>query len=286
MHRLIPPTKNDACEPIKLLEPHRRRRVERHEAHDGRLDVRRRTEVVPAYAHHQVDFRVELHVRGEARPERGAGLRDEAQRELALEHQDCGAEERAVREEAEDERGGDLVGRVGDADVEVGQLCFHKVADDDLESTLLGPLKKRKGVFFYIRRRGFVDGWGTYLPWTRFVSSAAMRGSISTAVQCFALSSMSTVRFPVPGPTSRTLSVGRRLAWIAKVRARIGILIEKQKKPSLRFYGYSTSAFTYTDKKSDILPSYRWIFEDVLTKSFRVKYGISNGRRRWLPMTF
>ena len=158
MHRLIPPTKNDAREPIKLLEPHRRRRVERHEAHDGRLDVRRRTEVVPAYAHHQVDFRVELHVRGEARPERGAGLRDEAQRELALEHQDCGAEERAVREEAEDERGGDLVGRVGDADVEVGQLCFHKVADDDLESTLLGPLKKRKGVFFLHSVEG-VRGW-------------------------------------------------------------------------------------------------------------------------------
>ena len=96
MHRLIPPTKNDAREPIKLLEPHRRWRVERHEAHDGRLDVRRRAEIVPADAHYVVDLRVELHVRGEARPERGAGLRDEAQRKLALEHQDCGAEERAV----------------------------------------------------------------------------------------------------------------------------------------------------------------------------------------------
>ena len=66
-------------------------------------------------------------------------------------------------------------------------------------------------------RREFVDGmvW-TYLPWTRFVSSAAMRGSISTAVQCFAFSNIFTVRFPVPGPTSRTLSVGLRLAWIAK----------------------------------------------------------------------
>jgi hypothetical protein len=44
-----------------------------------------------------------------------------------------------VREEAEDERGGDLVRRVGDAGVEVGQVCFDKVADDDLESTLFGP---------------------------------------------------------------------------------------------------------------------------------------------------
>ena len=221
MHRLIPPTKNDAREPIKLLEPHRRWRVERHEAHDGRLDVRRRAEIVPADAHYVVYLRVELHVRGEARPERGAGLRDEAQCELALEHQDCGAEERAVREEAEDERGRDLVGRVGDADVEVGQLCLHKVADDDFESALLGPLEER-ALVKKMRREGAsgMDG-RTYLPWTRFVSSAAMRGSISTAVQCFALSSISTVRFPVPGPTSRTLSVGRRLAWIVKVRARI-----------------------------------------------------------------
>jgi hypothetical protein len=118
-----------------------------------------------------------------------------------------------VGQEAEDERGRDLVGCVGDADVKVGELRLHKVANDDLESTLLGP---RGGICEGVIGGGFADGWRTYLPWTRFVSSAAMRGSISTAVQCFALSNISTVRFPVPGPTSRTLSVGRRLAWIAK----------------------------------------------------------------------
>lgn len=51
-----------------------------------------------------------------------------------------------------------------------------------------------------------------HFPCTRFVSSAAMRGSISTAVTCFAFSNIRTVKFPVPGPTSRTLSVGRRFA--------------------------------------------------------------------------
>ena len=39
-------------------------------------------------------------------------------------------------EEAEDEGGGDLVGCIGDADVEVGQIGFDKVADDDFEFTL------------------------------------------------------------------------------------------------------------------------------------------------------
>jgi hypothetical protein len=210
MHGLIPATKDDARQPVKLLKAHGRRRVERHEAHDGRLDVRRRAEVVLADAHHMVDLCVQLHVGGQAGPEGRAGLRDEPHGEFALEHQYGHSEERAVREQAEDEWGGDLVGRVGDADVEVGQLCFYKVAYDDLESTLLGP----GGIFICQVETG--DEWSTYFPWTRFVSSAAMRGSISTAVQCFAFSNIRTVRFPVPGPTSRTLSVGRRLAYIAK----------------------------------------------------------------------
>jgi len=50
----------------------------------------------------------------------------------------------------------------------------------------------------------------TYVPCTRFITSAAMRGSISIAVTCFAWSRILTVRFPVPGPTSSTLSVGFR----------------------------------------------------------------------------
>ena len=147
MHRLIPATKQHARQAVKLLEAHRRRRVERHEAHHGRLDVRRWAEVVPAYGHHVVHPRIQLHVRGQARPERGARLRDEAQRKLALEHQDGHAEERPVREQAEDERGGDLVGRVGDADVKVGQVRLDKVANDDLQSALFGPVEGERVVW-------------------------------------------------------------------------------------------------------------------------------------------
>ena len=86
-----------------------------------------------------VHARVQLHVGREARPERGARLRDEARGKFALEHQDRDAEERPVREQPEDERRGDLVRRVRDADVKVGQLRLDKVPDDDLEAALLGP---------------------------------------------------------------------------------------------------------------------------------------------------
>ena len=51
----------------------------------------------------------------------------------------------------------------------------------------------------------------TYVPCTRFITFAAMRGSISIAVACFACSRIFTVRFPVSGPTSSTLSVSFRL---------------------------------------------------------------------------
>lgn len=136
---LVPATEYDAREAVKLLEAHRRWRVERHEAHDGRLDVRRRAEIVLAHVHHVVDLGVELHVRGQTRPERGTRLRDEPHRELALEHQYGHAEERSVGQETEDERGRDLVRRVGNADVEVGELRLDEIADYDLEPTLLGP---------------------------------------------------------------------------------------------------------------------------------------------------
>ena len=50
------------------------------------------------------------------------------------------------------------------------------------------------------------------VPWTRLVSSAAMRGSISTAVTALAALRIRTVRLPVPGPISRTWSLCLRCA--------------------------------------------------------------------------
>lgn len=98
-----------------------------------------------------------------------------------------------------------------------------------------------------------VSRWrSTHFPWTRFVSSAAILGSISTAVTCFAFSRILTVRFPVPGPTSRTLSVGLRLACT------IGLLTTKKKHncssckvPFQRYY-QPVSSFWQSARVNDI----------------------------------
>ena len=58
--------------------------------------------------------------------------------EFALKHENGAARGRGHGEEFEDERGGDLVGRVGDADVEAGKGRFYGVADEDGEFFLEG----------------------------------------------------------------------------------------------------------------------------------------------------
>lgn len=137
MDDFISPRENYPREAVELLEADRRWRVERHDAHDARLHLGCGAEVVLADLHDMIDLSVQLHVRGEAGPEVGAGGRDEAEGELALKHEDGNAEERAVGEESEDEGRRDLVWRVGDADVKVGQFSLDKVADHNVELALL-----------------------------------------------------------------------------------------------------------------------------------------------------
>ena len=139
MHRLVSPAEHDPRQPIKLAELDGRRRVTGDKPDDAALDFGRRAEVVLAHMHRKVDLRVELDVRREARPELCTGPCNEPHRELALEHQDCDAEERAVREEAEDEGRGYLVGRIRDADIEVWERRLHEVANNDLKFSLLRP---------------------------------------------------------------------------------------------------------------------------------------------------
>ena len=72
-------------ESVELCEARRRRGVKRHDAHDGRLDVWRRPEIVFFFTLHEVvDFGVELYVRGWTRPEHETGLRDQSHREFVL----------------------------------------------------------------------------------------------------------------------------------------------------------------------------------------------------------
>ncbi|EWG42894.1 hypothetical protein FVEG_15507 [Fusarium verticillioides 7600] len=60
------------------------------------------------------------------------------------------------------------------------------------------------------------------LPWTLFVNSAPMRMSSSTALTALACSRMRVVRTPVPGPISRTVSVGLRFAFATIISAMPG----------------------------------------------------------------
>lgn len=50
------------------------------------------------------------------------------------------------------------------------------------------------------------------VPWKRLVTSAAIRGSNSTAIVFLAFSKIFAVKFPVPGPISRTTSLCLRSA--------------------------------------------------------------------------
>ena len=71
---------------------------------------------------------------GEAAIELVAGLGRETLGEFFLEHDDRAPEHGAVREELEEEGGGDLVRDVGDADVEEGEGDFEDVPLDDLQA--------------------------------------------------------------------------------------------------------------------------------------------------------
>src|SRR5262245_49271441 len=60
--------KDDPIHPVELLEFHGRWGIDGYQSNDGRLDFRRRPEIVPRNIHNVVDFCEELNVSGETRP--------------------------------------------------------------------------------------------------------------------------------------------------------------------------------------------------------------------------
>jgi len=84
------------------------------------------------------DIRPHLRIHTEPTIQFISRAREQTHGEFALEHQHGAARRRGHGEEFEDERGGDLVGRVGDADVEVGEGRFYGVADEHGEFLLEG----------------------------------------------------------------------------------------------------------------------------------------------------
>lgn len=80
-----------------------------------------------------VDLGQQLRVERQTAEERRAGLGNEAHGKLTLEHEHGAAEQRAVRQKFEGQRRRDLIGNVGHAHVEVGQLNLQEIAVDDLQ---------------------------------------------------------------------------------------------------------------------------------------------------------
>ncbi|RUS22712.1 hypothetical protein BC937DRAFT_87637 [Endogone sp. FLAS-F59071] len=109
-----------------------------------------------------------------------------------------------------------LIRSVADADVKIWQIRLDEVANHNFDPSLivsyfhkwytLAPMLRSQG-----KRRPLINIY-THVACTRFCSSAASLGSISTATTFFAAAKILTVRFPVPGPTSSTVSEERRLA--------------------------------------------------------------------------
>ena len=59
---LVPAGEQNTVHAVELLEADERGWVARDDAHDARLDLRRRAEAAPGDLHHVVDLRVQLHV--------------------------------------------------------------------------------------------------------------------------------------------------------------------------------------------------------------------------------
>jgi hypothetical protein len=91
-----------------------------------------------------------------------------------------------------------------------------------------------------------------------------MRGSISTAVHDLHFSNILTVRFPVPGPTSRTTSVERKLALSTMLfQSSVPTSMSKRFKRIKKGERYSPLCD-------------QWVLQDVLAKAFGVEERIGS----------
>ncbi len=112
--------------------------------------------------------------------------------------------------------------------------------------------------------RRFCSGF----PCTRFVTSAAMRGSSSTAITFFAFSRIFTVRFPVPGPTSSTI-----LDQISRVAPPWEDLTQ-DKYIALLQVGFIDNCLSYSGVLQHVLP-YISIHLEYIVRSLRFPCDLS-----------
>ena len=129
-------------EAVPLSEVDLDGRVPRLDSHHAALHLRRGLEVVLADLEKVADPCKELRVHRQPAVQGLTGLGHQPHGKLALEHQDGSAEQGPVAQELEGQRRGDLIGRVGYADVEVREIMLQHVSLNDLKlARLWGPLE-------------------------------------------------------------------------------------------------------------------------------------------------
>lgn len=117
------------------------------------------------------------------------------------------------RPDLEYKRRGDLVGSVANKDVKRREIHLDHVAEQNFQLLLeWRPLNSLRNLCAAVTISELPCN---AIPQMDLVglTSAAMRGSSSTAMTLRAFSRIRTVKLPVPGPTSRTVSVGLRSAF-------------------------------------------------------------------------
>lgn len=101
---LVRSPEDDTVQSIKLLKRDRRWGIPRTHPHNARLDLRRRPEVPLSDLHDMFHSRKQLHVRGESTPHFRPWRGCQSEGKLPLKHEHGGSDDRAMREEFEDER--------------------------------------------------------------------------------------------------------------------------------------------------------------------------------------
>ncbi|KAH3687978.1 hypothetical protein WICPIJ_001040 [Wickerhamomyces pijperi] len=90
-----------------------------------------------------------------------------------------------------------------------GWLISLKTKGDEIWYGVFEMQMSKYGNSVFMKSPNMISNFfSTGVPWTLLVNSAPILGSISTATTFLACSKIRTVKLPVPGPTSNTISDG------------------------------------------------------------------------------
>ena len=118
----------ESDEAVPLDEIDRWRRVLWLDSHDTTLNLRGWLETVLGYLDEVVDSREKLDIHAEPAVHIGTGLSEQPLRELSLKHEYCASELGSMLQQLKDQRTTNLVGRIGNADIEERHWCLNSIS--------------------------------------------------------------------------------------------------------------------------------------------------------------